>query len=36
MGQNALHDSKPIRLWVINSGYPLVGAMLVGAICGAI
>lgn len=36
MGQNALYDTKPLRLWVINAGYPLVGAVLVGVICGAI
>lgn len=36
MGQNALYDTKPSRLWAINAGYPLMGAVLVGVICGAI
>ena len=36
MGQNALYDSKPPRLWAVNAGYPLVGAVLVGLICGVI
>ena len=36
MGQNALYDSRTLRLWAINAGYPLVGAVLVGVICGVI
>ncbi|MGA8851593.1 MAG: DUF1761 domain-containing protein [Aeromicrobium sp.] len=36
MGQNALYDSKPPRLWVINAGYPLLGAVVVGVVCGLI
>lgn len=36
MGQNALYDTRPARLWLINAGYAFVGAVLVGIICGAI
>ncbi len=36
MGQNALYDPRPIRLWVINAGYAFVGTVLVGVIAGAI
>jgi len=36
MGQNALYDTRPTRLWVINAGYAFVGAVIVGIIAGAI
>jgi hypothetical protein len=36
MGQNALYDTRPTRLWVINAGYAFVGAVVVGVIAGAI
>lgn len=36
MGQNALYDTRPTRLWLINAGYAFVGAIVVGVICGAI
>jgi len=36
MGQNALYDTRPKRLWVINGGYALVGAAVVGIISGAL
>ena len=36
MGQTALYDSRPLRLWLINAGYPLVGAVLVGLVCAVI
>ena len=36
MGQNALYDTRPARLWLINAGYAFVGAVVVGIICGAI
>jgi hypothetical protein len=36
MGQNALYDTRPLRLWLINGGYALVGSALVGVIVGAI
>jgi hypothetical protein len=36
IGQNALYDTRPKRLWVINSGYALVGAAVVGIISGAL
>lgn len=36
MGQNALYDTRPRRLWLVNGGYALVGAVLVGAIAGAL
>ena len=36
MGQNALYDNRPARLWLINAGYAFVGAIVVGLICGAI
>jgi uncharacterized protein DUF1761 len=36
MGQNALYDTRPARLWVINAGYAFVGAVIVGVIAGAI
>ncbi|AXT84559.1 hypothetical protein C6I20_04670 [Aeromicrobium sp. A1-2] len=35
MGQNALYDNRPTRLWLINAGYAFVGAIMVGVICGA-
>jgi hypothetical protein len=36
MGQNALYDTRPTRLWLINAGYAFVGAVIVGVIAGAI
>lgn len=36
MGQNALYDTRPARLWAINAGYALVGSVIVGVIAGAI
>lgn len=36
MGQNALYDTRPARLWAINAAYPLVGAVIVGNIAGVI
>lgn len=36
MGQNALYDTRPARLWLVNAGYPLVGAVIVGNIAGVI
>jgi hypothetical protein len=36
MGQNALYDTRPARLWAINAGYAFVGAVIVGIIAGAI
>lgn len=36
MGQNALYDTRPARLWAINAGYALVGSVIVGLIAGAI
>jgi hypothetical protein len=36
MGQNALYDTRPMRLWLINAGYAFVGAVVVGLIAGAI
>ncbi len=36
MAQNALYDSRPRRLYLINGGYPLVGAVVVGIVTGAI
>ncbi|TXL61807.1 DUF1761 domain-containing protein [Aeromicrobium terrae] len=36
MGQNALYDSRPLRLWIINAGYAFVGSVVVGLIAGAI
>jgi hypothetical protein len=35
MGQNALYDTRPARLWAINAGYALVGSAIVGIIAGA-
>ena len=35
MGQNALYDTRPTRLWLINAGYAFLGAVVVGIICGA-
>lgn len=34
MGQVALYDSRPTRLWVIHAGYAFVGSVLVGLIVG--
>jgi hypothetical protein len=36
MGQNALYDTRPLRLWAINAGYAFVGSAIVGVIAGAI
>ena len=36
MGQNALYDTRPARLWLVNAGYPLVGAVIVGNIAGLV
>jgi hypothetical protein len=36
MGQNALYDTRPVRLWAINAGYAFVGSVLVGLVAGAI
>lgn len=36
MGQNALYDTRPARLWAINAAYPLVGAVIVGNIAGVV
>jgi hypothetical protein len=36
MGQNALYDTRPARLWAINAGYALVGSVIVGLVAGAI
>ena len=36
LGQNALFDTRPKRLAYINAAYPLVGAVLIGAIAGAV
>jgi hypothetical protein len=36
MGQNALYDTRPTRLWLINAGYAFVGSVIVGVITGAI
>jgi hypothetical protein len=36
MGQNALYDTRPARLWAINAGYVFVGSVIVGLIAGAI
>lgn len=36
IGQNALFDTRPKRLAVINAAYPLVGAAMIGAIAGAL
>jgi hypothetical protein len=36
MGQNALYDTRPFRLWAINAGYAFVGSAIVGVIAGAI
>jgi hypothetical protein len=35
MGQNALYDTRPPRLWAINAGYAFVGSAIVGVIAGA-
>ena len=35
MGQNALYDTRPARLWAINAGYAFVGSIIVGLIAGA-
>jgi hypothetical protein len=36
MGQNALYDTRPLRLWAINAGYAFVGSAIVGVIAGVI
>jgi hypothetical protein len=36
IGQCAFYDTRPRRLGLINGAYPLVGAVLVGAISGAL
>jgi hypothetical protein len=36
IGQCAFYDTRPRRLGVINGAYPLVGAVIVGAIAGAL
>ncbi|MFL6089199.1 MAG: DUF1761 domain-containing protein [Aeromicrobium sp.] len=36
IGQCAFYDTRPKRLGLINGAYPLVGAILVGAIAGAL
>lgn len=36
IGQCAFYDTRPRRLGVINGAYPLVGALIVGAIAGAL
>ena len=36
MGQNALYDTRSTRLYLINVGYPLLGCVIVGILCGAI
>jgi hypothetical protein len=36
IGQCAFYDTRPRRLGLINGAYPLVGAVLVGAIAGAL
>lgn len=36
IGQCAFYDTRPKRLGLINGAYPLVGAIIVGAIAGAL
>jgi hypothetical protein len=36
IGQCAFYDTRPRRLGLINGAYPLVGAVIVGAIAGAL
>jgi hypothetical protein len=36
IGQCAFYDNRPRRLGLINGAYPLVGAIIVGAIAGAL
>jgi hypothetical protein len=36
IGQCAFYDTRPRRLGLINGAYPLLGAVLVGAIAGAL
>lgn len=36
VAQNAFYDTRPKRLGLINGSYPFVGAVLVGAIAGAL
>jgi len=36
IGQCAFYDTRPKRLGLINGSYPLVGAILAGAIAGAL
>jgi hypothetical protein len=36
IGQCAFYDTRPRRLGLINGAYPLVGAIIVGAIAGAL
>jgi hypothetical protein len=36
IGQCAYYDTRPRRLGLINGAYPLIGAVIVGAIAGAL
>jgi hypothetical protein len=36
IGQCAFYDTRPRRLGLINGAYPLIGAVIVGAIAGAL